>query len=689
MEDRKRPQEEQYGGVTSSSTRLVEPVLTFDERRALDDVFGAPSAPAVHVVSHGPVLGTHAIPHEVCWYSVEEWLPESSAWDHPAAVVLDLDSSPWGLLERVAAFRAVAPGTPLIVTTSTPSRAHQLAAFAAGADQYVCSPRDEQALVTALRIAREVTNGRPPRPVLAPSVGATAEDGMDDDRSFDPRDTMEITLPPEAITETRRRLVCVRGEGMGDAHPVTGEELLIGRDPVCDVVVADPTASRRHARLRALGASFVIEDLGSRGGTWVNGVEVDGTTLLELGDRIDVGAQCTLLFTHDHPLEKTMRERSRMAEIGRIAAGVSHDFNNLVAAALTTLASVEAGIEVAATVDDETREALADLQLVLGRAGELTKTLATLGRRSSEERESIDASEICHEVAKLCRRTFGTGYAVACEAERGVAVEGNRTELHQILLNLCLNARDAMPQGGRITIRAVVRSGEARIEVEDTGQGMSADTVARIFDPFFTTKGEGRGSGLGLATVNEIVRGMNGSVEVDSAVGEGTLFQLRFPKARSAPPPRPARPPKASATRLRAAAPVDAGHVIVADDQPAVRKSISRLLSLDGHRVHEASDGARALALYRSLEPKPDVLVVDLDMPVLGGHHVLQAVKSMPDGPEVLIISGHWDPERSHELVSRGAAGYLGKPFQAAELREVVAMLVTKRRAREGRQRRA
>ena len=507
-------------------------------------------------------------------------------------------------------------------------------------------------------------------------------------QELDPRDTMELTIPPGAVSDSRRRLVCVRGPAMGQAHPVTKAGVVVGRDPSCEVTVSDPTTSRRHARLSAVGAAFVLEDLGSRGGTWLNGVEVSGPTTVELGDRIDVGAACTLLFTHDDPLEQTMRERSRMAEIGRIAAGVSHDFNNLMAAALTTLASVDERVATSA-LDADTQEALSDLQLVLARAGELTKTLATLGRRSSEDREAVDAAEVCHEVAKLCRRTFGTRYEIACEAPSSVAVEGNRTELHQILLNLCLNARDAMSDGGRITIRASVAGGEARIEVEDGGEGMKPEVVSRIFDPFFTTKGEGQGSGLGLATVRELVRGSSGSIEVDSAVGEGTRFRLRFPKAQSAPPPRPALSPAASGTRLRAAAAVEGGLVVVADDQAVVRKSIARLLSLDGHQVHLAADGEEALVLFDELQPKPDVMVVDLDMPALGGHHVLEAVRCMPDAPDVVIISGHWDPERSHELLAKGAAAYLGKPFQAAELREVVAMLVTKRRGRARQQRHA
>ena len=684
MRDSERPPESHWESVTSSSARLIDPLLSEEERAALDVAFGTAARPAVHFVSAGPVKGARGLPHDLLWFRVQQWVPEASAWDRPAAVVLDVDSSPWGLLERVAEFRAVAPSTPLIVTTSSPSRSHQLAAFAAGADQYVTNPCEEVVLATALRLAKEVREGKAsPRPA---GHAATWEQEMDDDQDFDPRDTMEITIPPGAVSESRRRLVCVRGASMGHAHPVTKVGMVIGRDPSCDVSISDPTASRRHARLRALGAAFVIEDLGSRGGTWLNGVEVSAPMTVELGDRIDVGAECTFLFTHDDPLEQTMRERSRMVEIGRIAAGVSHDFNNLMAAALATLVSVEQGV-VASGIGPETQEALTDLQMVLARAGELTKTLATLGRRSSEDREAVDAAEVCHEVAKLCRRTFGTRYEIACEAPSEVAVEGNRTELHQVLLNLCLNARDAMSDGGRITIRASVAGAEARIEVEDGGEGMKPEVVSRIFDPFFTTKGEGQGSGLGLATVGELVRGSNGSIEVDSAVGEGTRFRLRFPKARSAPPPRPALSPAASATRLRAAAAVEGGLVVVADDQAVVRKSIARLLSLDGHQVHLAADGEGALALFDELQTKPDVMVVDLDMPVLGGHHVLEAVRSMPDAPDVVIISGHWNPERSHEILANGAAAYLGKPFQVAELREVVAMLVTKRRGRARQQR--
>lgn len=497
--------------------------------------------------------------------------------------------------------------------------------------------------------------------------------------------TMELAMPLVAeVREPRaqKQLVVVRGADNGARYPLTGV-VHIGRGSDCAICLEDDRVSRRHARIETVGSRTLIEDLGSRNGTKVNGVQVRGSTEIEFGDRLEIGPSSTLLFTHDDPLEAAARESARMANIGRIAAGVSHDFNNLVAAALATIATIEGRANATGWRDPDATEGLRDLHLVLSRASELTKTLSTLGRHT-DSREAVDASAVCLEVVRLCRRTFGPSYRLQCEATDELIVRGNRTALHQVLLNLCLNARDAMPQGGSIVLRTRrVEEGSARwaqIEVVDEGEGMDSDVSAHIFERFFTTKPEGSGTGLGLATVREIVKGMNGTIGVLSARGQGSSFRIRLPMIDADRVVRPKR-------RTQSALParhdqVPSGRLIVADDQVMLRNSLTRLLSADGHEVVSASNGKEALELLK--RQRAELLLVDLDMPVMGGREVLEAVRGLRDAPGVIIMSGHWDPERADELLALGAAAYLTKPFQVAELRVLIGTVLDRHRRRTG-----
>ena len=209
---------------------------------------------------------------------------------------------------------------------------------------------------------------------------------------------------------------------------------------------------------------------------------------------------------------------------------------------------------------------------------------------------------------------------------------------------------------------------------------MDSDVSAHIFERFFTTKPEGSGTGLGLATVREIVKGMNGTIGVLSARGQGSSFRIRLPMIDADRVVRPKR-------RTQSALParhdqVPSGRLIVADDQVMLRNSLTRLLSADGHEVVSASNGKEALELLK--RQRAELLLVDLDMPVMGGREVLEAVRGLRDAPGVIIMSGHWDPERADELLALGAAAYLTKPFQVAELRVLIGTVLDRHRRRTG-----
>lgn len=497
------------------------------------------------------------------------------------------------------------------------------------------------------------------------------------------RTTVEVpilaTPLPVAPTHHEQLLVLV-GDEPGRAVAV-GDGVSIGRGGECDLVLAESSVSRRHARVLRRGGGIWVEDLGSRNGTFVNGVAVKSHELA-IGDRVQLGPKVVLLLTHEDPLKVILRERQKMEAIGRMAAGVAHDFNNVTSAALATCDHLESELEAMGVLDARSvAECMRDLRMALERGADLTRSLASLGRRKpTTAAEPVDLASVCEEVARLCERTFGPRYEIRRRWRRKLFVRAHRTELHQILVNLCLNARDAMPNGGTLRIAAERGSGTRfgggdgewiLLRVADTGTGMSDEVRERIFEPFYTTKREGRGSGLGLATVHELVRGMSGRIEVESAPGRGSVFLVWLPadaSTRSSGEMVVAR----SAEKPRAPA-APAVPVLVVEDQEIVRRSVVRILRAAGHDVAAVGDGLEAIDIVTGANPRPAVVLLDLDLPELSGDETLLRLLAIDASLKVIAVSGHWDPDRREALLRAGAVGFLGKPFDAQSLRSTVA----------------
>lgn len=357
---------------------------------------------------------------------------------------------------------------------------------------------------------------------------------------------MELAVPalPTPVPERpRERLLVLTGSDRGASLALEREIAIIGRDVGCDLQLQDGSVSRRHAAVvRTSEGALGVQDLGSRNGVLLNDVPVGREpVLITLGDRLQLGAHTILLLTVDDPLQNRLLEAQKLEAIGRITAGIAHDFNNVVFAALTTCAQLGERLREIGVSDRGVAECHADLSAALERAQDLTTTIATLGRgRATSVPSAVEVTAICDEVARLCERTFGPRYRLRRQWSDGIEVIGRRGEIHQILLNLCLNARDAMPGGGEIRLcaHAAARPGApgeprsgAVVRVADEGGGMSEHVRARLFEPFFTTKGEGRGTGLGLATVHRLVQEMGGEIEVESEVGRGSTFLVWLPAA--------------------------------------------------------------------------------------------------------------------------------------------------------------
>ncbi len=487
-----------------------------------------------------------------------------------------------------------------------------------------------------------------------------------------------MAQPRQRITQERAigggpaRLIVMEGPQAGQKFKIDGD-VVIGRAIDSTVVLEEPEVSRSHLRItRSHGGPYMIEDMGSRNGTLVNGIPIQ-KQFLAFGDKIQVGPRVLLLFAPFDPIEDQLLQRQRLEALGRVGAGVAHDLNNM-------LGAISASIDFLGRLPPErpvgsadVRDSVADIRTALSQASELARGILKFARGRSRGHALVDISAVCHEVIRLAQHTFDRAILLEQEITPNLVVSGDQAELHQVIMNLCLNARDAMPEGGTLRIRAdlVEQPGErARvcITIEDSGCGIDAETRARIFEPFFTTKTEGAGFGLGLSTARDVVNMHGGQIEVDSAPERGTSFFLYLPASTGQPLPvrvtsghRELRP-KSSKSAL----------ILLVDDEEVVRRSTARLLRQAGHEVLEAPGGKEATHIYASGARFPDLVILDLDMPYLNGEQTQRVILTIDPRARILFMSGHEDFIRDSSTSIGNAAGYLRKPCNVALLLSTV-----------------
>jgi len=488
------------------------------------------------------------------------------------------------------------------------------------------------------------------------------------------------TTEDRLLPQEKAYLVVVAGPGVGRKYQVK-DRLVVGRSPEADIQLAFGDVSRSHCRV-AQGerqGELVIEDLGSRNGTLVNGLPVRRHPL-RFGDRIQVGASTILLFTYQDQLEEQLLQSQKMESIGRLAGGIAHDFNNLLGAVLNNVDYLS-GLKPTHTLEDvEVRSALADVRTAVTRAVELTKQMLGFARRGKYEDRPTNITELVREVVGMVRRTFDRAITVQARIEPELFVRGDRTQLHQVLMNLCLNARDAMKDGGHLRIeaeeidtehvndatRAFLNPGRhVVLSIQDSGSGMDEATRSRAFEPFFTTKPPGQGTGLGLATVYGIVKNHGGHVHLISEPGKGALFRVFVPAIDHVPAELDTGP-----QRLMQEA--GGGTVLVIDDEEVVRKSASRLLRQLGFDVLLAANGEEGLRVFAERHGEVLFVVLDLIMPRMNGEVVLEKLLALDPGVRVLISSGYNDPSRAGKLAELGAKHFLPKPFDSEALQDAI-----------------
>jgi len=392
------------------------------------------------------------------------------------------------------------------------------------------------------------------------------------------------------------------------------------------------------------------------------------------------GADAFLASIRDNTEQKQLEEKFRQAQkleaIGRLAGGVAHDFNNLLTVILASVEVIEER-----TSDPAILRPARDIATAGDRAASLTRQLMTFGRQSAASPTPVDLNDLVRESERLLRRVIGEDIVLDVSLANALPrVVVDPTNIAQTIMNLAVNARDAMPHGGRLGLRTdCVRLDEepdrtqpgwsageyVRLVVSDTGTGMDAATQARIFEPFFTTKAPGKGTGLGLATVYGIVRQCGGRIAVESSPGAGTRFTVHLP---AAPPGEaaggPREPSEDEATQ--------GATVLLVEDSETVRVAAASMLRRMNYRVLEAQSGEEAVEKARNLGEDFDLLLTDILMPGMGGIQAARAIRSLLPGLPIVFMSGYFDQEGTDRGTPLPNTVFLRKPFTGETLRHAL-----------------
>ncbi|MGH2875098.1 MAG: hybrid sensor histidine kinase/response regulator, partial [Solirubrobacteraceae bacterium] len=382
-------------------------------------------------------------------------------------------------------------------------------------------------------------------------------------------------------------------------------------------------------------------------------------------------------LTERRRLEEELAHTRRIESIGRLAGGVAHELNNKLAVILGFNDLIAQDLDPSHPVQESLRE----VRVAAEHSAALTHDLLSFGRQQLLDRRPLSVSEICSALVRILRPAVGQQIDLAVEDESaGALVLGDRAQIEQVLVNLALNARDAMPDGGRLTIRTTVASpadgdgGPRRvlISVIDTGVGMDDEVRDRIFEPFFTTKEFGQGAGLGLATALGIVVQSGGTINVDSSPGQGTTVVVELPEVGGGPGPAIA-PPGAAGSRSASALGPGSGpgrNVLVVEDEPQVRQLVGLLLQDGGHRVLSVASGSEALdALDRNDEI--DLLLTDMVLPDIHGDELARRARALRPELPVVYMSGYEGSPEARDGVPP-ADGVLAKPFTEEQLMRTV-----------------
>ncbi len=372
-------------------------------------------------------------------------------------------------------------------------------------------------------------------------------------------------------------------------------------------------------------------------------------------------------------LQEHLFQIQKMESIGTLASGIAHDFNNI----LGIIMGQAFLIEYFKNDPNKIASGLEAIKKATQRGAALVNQILTFARKTEFRFQTVQINDLISEVVKLMHETFPKTIVVSTDLQSDLPVIwADATQIHQVLLNLCVNARDAMPSGGTISITTRLVSGESlskkyprataqnyiELQVRDTGVGMDSKTLERIFEPFFTTKAPGKGTGLGLSVALGIVEGHNGIIDVESQPGKGTTFFVYLPVKESTA--LEISPQEKVGEQIRGGTET----ILVVEDEEMLREFLKELLVSNGYTVFTAQDGEEALQLYRRHQNEIDVVLIDLGLPKMGGDELFKHLRELNPNVKVIIASGFIDPKIKEEMNKAGVKHIIQKPYLVNEV---------------------
>lgn len=375
-------------------------------------------------------------------------------------------------------------------------------------------------------------------------------------------------------------------------------------------------------------------------------------------------------LTEKRRLEEALRQAQKMESIGTLAGGIAHDFNNILGGVLGYISLIKTRI----SHHDPLWRYVEIIEKSSRRAADLTQQLLAFARGGKYSVQVLDLNRIVNEAVQLVASTLGKKIEVVMELEEGLPrVEGDSSQIVQAIVNICINARDAMPQGGQLKIRTQLADpaksrfkltertdGYVLLTLEDNGIGMTKEVMSRIFEPFYTTKREQKGTGLGLAMVYGIVKNHGGYIDVDSKPNQGTCFSIYLPATtRSIDEKHIPESPSAGG-----------GHetILVAEDEEVIRDLLTEMLSDEGYNVLVAEDGKKALDIYSKKSKDVDLVILDMIMPEVNGIEAFRKMKQLDPKVKILLSSGYTQESEAQSILNEGALGFIQKPYAVNEL---------------------
>ncbi len=375
--------------------------------------------------------------------------------------------------------------------------------------------------------------------------------------------------------------------------------------------------------------------------------------------------------TERKKLEQQLFQAQKMESIGTLAGGIAHDFNNILGGILGYASFIKMKMQKS----EPYYKYINVIERSAERAAELTSQLLAFSRGGNYKLEPVDLNEVVEETLAIVESTFDKSIEIRKELSADLPpVEADATQLQQAVMNLCVNARDAMPAGGLLTVKTDLKHLDSNyfsfqaagaegnfleLTIADNGCGMDSETLEKIYEPFFTTKEKGKGTGLGMSMVYGVIKSHGGFISADSAPGEGTIFHVFLPVSK-----------KKYQQRLSKEIIPTSGHevILVVEDEEPLRTMISEALDSFGYEVLLAADGLEGLEKFKANRQRVDLVFLDMVMPRMGGFELFQKLKALDPAVRVLLTTGYSDSQKAQEVLSAGALGLINKPYQIPEL---------------------